>query len=66
MKKSCMNCARRCTVLNCATGVPSYRCGLDMDMRVNRRMCCEAWTDHIPVPQYAIGTAGMTTFKKRM
>ena len=67
MKKSCMNCAMRRTVTSCATGKVSYRCAYDMDMKVNRRMWCEAWKETTvrPAGPFAISIGGITTEKTR-
>lgn len=47
MKRSCMNCTNREATLNCLTGKMGYRCSLDREMRVNRRMCCEEWSGQV-------------------
>lgn len=42
MEKNCMTCGRR--IVNLYTdGREVNSCGLEPDMRVNRRMVCEEW-----------------------
>jgi len=42
MGKNCMNCMRMVPVYDGARR-DGQKCQLDPDMRVNGRMCCEAW-----------------------
>ena len=49
MKKNCMNCTLREVCIDMATGKEYSRCSLDKTMRVNRRMCCEMWSDQVTV-----------------
>ena len=57
-----MNCSRRIAVAEVATGRTSYRCGLDREMKVNRRMHCEAWSARTA---FAAATGSMTTVKRK-
>jgi len=47
MERNCMNCVNREAVVNCQSGRRHYRCSLDREMRVNRRMHCEEWADRV-------------------
>lgn len=55
-----MNCANREAVLDMA-GRRFYRCSLDREMRVNRRMHCQEWSDQLVIrPSWAVGVSGLT------
>ena len=57
-----MNCRNRIAVQEMETGRTAYRCGLDREMRVNRRMHCEKWNGRTT---FAIGTGGIRHEKTR-
>ena len=54
MGKNCLNCARRKPIFD------GQVCGLDPEMRVNRRMYCEEWLYEGPM---AVSISGISTEK---
>ena len=67
MEKNCMNCSLRTITIEPATGREYSRCTLN-DIRVNRRMHCEEWSDKVTItarPVYAVSVTSISTEKIR-
>lgn len=57
MEKYCINCIHKELAADEKTGKEYYRCSLDMELRINKRMYCEEFcttkkaNDYVPTIQ---------------
>lgn len=68
MKKHCLNCGHVCKGVDGASCAEYHFCGLDPDMHVNERMCCEEHTFAVTIEvnrAFALGIGGIKHVKTK-